>query len=123
MGGRTNVHINGATLIGGAGSKRGVAIDIAEAEVTIHSAIVDGRVLVAKRGSLNVHGGKFTDGGIEVWGDGSLVTFYGCFDKDDMIRDEDENSVSWSFAFLGDDSRIGVLVHEGGNIIWDEIDQ
>ena len=63
------------------------------------------------------------DGNIEVWGDGSSVTFYGCFDEDDMIRDEGKNSVGWSFAFLGDDSRIGVLVHEGGNIVWDETGQ
>jgi hypothetical protein len=116
--GQTNVHINGATLSGGMGSIRGLALEIAEAKVTIHSANINGGILVAKRGSLYVHGGTFTNGDIEVLGDTSSVTFVGCFDN--LRHDTGDDHTKWSFTFSGEKSSIGVVVHRGGDIAWDE---
>jgi len=116
----TKVQINGATLIGGDGSINGRSSEIAEAEVTIHSAFMDGEILVAKRGKLHVHGGTFANH-IEVLGDTSSVTFYGCFDR--LTERQDENFAEWTFGFSGMDESINVIVHTGGDIAWKETGQ
>mmetsp|Transcript_35088 Transcript_35088/g.64355 ORF Transcript_35088/g.64355 Transcript_35088/m.64355 type:complete len:739 (+) Transcript_35088:131-2347(+) len=114
----TIVQINGATLKGGDGSINGKSLEIAEAEVTIHSGYMDGEILVAKRGKLNIHGGTFSEQ-IEVLGDKSSVTFHGCLD--DITQRQGETYVEWTFGFSGDNDiekqRVSVLVHDGGEML------
>ena len=118
--GNTSVQIKGATLMGGTGSIQGLAMEIVQAVVTVHSAVIDGGVLVAKGGTMNVHGGSFMNGDIEITED-SMVTFFGCFDN---VKQYDVDGFEgWSFKFSGDNPSIWARVHEGGKITFDETGQ
>eukprot|EP00581_Thalassiosira_minuscula_P030723 CAMPEP_0183761842 /NCGR_PEP_ID=MMETSP0739-20130205/8683_1 /TAXON_ID=385413 /ORGANISM="Thalassiosira miniscula, Strain CCMP1093" /LENGTH=459 /DNA_ID=CAMNT_0026000045 /DNA_START=3 /DNA_END=1382 /DNA_ORIENTATION=+ len=114
----TLVEINGATFRAGGGSIQGKSLEIAEAEVKIDSANMDGEILIAKGGMLHIYGGVYTNT-IEVLGDASAVEFYGCFGENIGTKQGD-GFVEYVFEYSGDGETmkhlVRVHVHEGGEM-------